>query len=853
MSENECLKSLAFFEMNDRFNGIDAATDGTCEWLLLHKTYSDWVTCDLGLLWVKGKPGSGKSTLLRSALNDDMIASQIGTDAVLSFFFHGRGVKLQRTPLGLFRSLLSQLLRKLPDKLTDLVDAFHKHEDSVKPGEKWHWRLGELQLLFESSLTKALADQAVWLFIDALDEIGRDNAVKLVDKLNDIRKGLPSILLPFRICFTCRHYPVLDRDIGHDSVFEVCLEDNNEVDIFNFVRTRLSTCDEQVATEITNLITERAQGVFIWARLVVDKVLCLNDRGVELEKIMNFIYSVHPDLYQLYHGLIQGTKEGPASIKLVQWICFARRPLTLDELRCAMVTDPDCSYKTLQECQSAEHYTSDTDMMEERLKDLSCGLAETVPSSHGKVVQFIHQSVKDFFVEQGLWALDGSNKWNVQFLSQLAMDIYKSARGTFCEKRLSALKNKTTLIALATVLVCLDYIARGARSLMPDHAFHLPAVVGVIGVISVFWLHEESIRKTKSDFAVGIAHYRLSRTCIRYLAMEEIGRSTKLGRSNRESGFPLLHYATTSWVVHVCQSQEKGIPQDDLLNYFAWPSKALLELWVQTYHVIVKYSHHCPPKGTTMLHVAARYQLIGPLRVILRRSSGQDIAAIDAKDHTGSTPLHWAVKKGHEAIVQLFLDRGAVFDTKDCFGSTPLLQAVWKGYEAIVQLLLDQGAAIDTKDYSGCTPLFRAIGKKHEAIVQLLLDRGAAINTKDDFGWTPLHRAVENGCKAIVQLLLDQGAAIDAVANFGSTPLHTATENGHEAIVQLLLDRGATLNSKDSFDSTPLHLAAENGHEAIIQLLLDRSAATDSKDSFGSTPIHKAAENGHEAIVELLS
>jgi ankyrin repeat protein len=850
MSENECLKSLAFLEMNDQFNDIDAATEGTCEWLLLHKTYSDWVACDRGLLWIKGKPGSGKSTLLRSALNDIMAASQIGTDAVvLFFFFHGRGVELQRTPLGLFRSLLSQLLRKLPDKLTDLVDAFHKYEDSLKPGEKWRWRLGELQLLFELSLTKALADQPVWLFIDAPDESGRDNAVKVVAKLNDIRKGLPSILLPFRICFTCRHYPVLDRDIGHDSAFEVCLEDNNEVDIFNFVRTRLSTCDEQVATTIPNLITERAQGVFMWARLVVDKVLCLNDRGVELAKIMNSIYSVHPDLYQLYHGIIQDTKEGPASLKLVQWICFARRPLTLDELRWAMVTDPDYSYKTLQECQSAEHYTSDTDRMEERLKDLSCGLAETVPSSNGTVVQFIHQSVKDFFVEQGLWALDGSNKWNVQFINQLAMDVYKSARGTFCEKRLSALKDKTTLIALATALVYLDYFTRGARSLMPDHAFHLPVVVGVI---SIFWLYDELIKKTKSDFAVGTAHYRLSRTCIRYLAMEEIGRSTNLDRRKRESGFPLLHYATTSWVVHVCQSQEKGIPQDDLLNYFAWPSKALLELWVQTYHVVDKYSHHCPPTGTTMLHVAARYQLIGLLRVILRRS-GQDIAAIDAKDHTGSTPLHWAVKKGHEAIVQLLLDRGAVFDTKDCFGSTPLFQAVWKGYEAIVQLLLDQGAAIDTKNYSGCTPLFRAIGNKHEAIVQLLLDRGAVINTKDDFGWTPLHRAVENGSKAIVQLLLDQGAAIDTVANFGSTPLHKAAENGHEAIVQLLLDRGATLNSKDSFDSTPLHWAAENGHEAIVQLLLDRSAAIDIKDSFGSMPLHKAAEKGHKAIVELLS
>jgi len=47
-------------------------------------------------------------------------------------------------------------------------------------------------------------------------------------------------------------------------------------------------------------------------------------------------------------------------------------------------------------------------MMERRLKTLSRGLAEAVPSSNTRVVQFIHQSVKDFFVEKGLSFLDSS-------------------------------------------------------------------------------------------------------------------------------------------------------------------------------------------------------------------------------------------------------------------------------------------------------------------------------------------------------------------------------------------------------------------------------------------------------------
>ncbi|KAK3305292.1 uncharacterized protein B0T15DRAFT_484939 [Chaetomium strumarium] len=617
-SARDCLKSLAFHEMDSRFHEIGAAAPDTCKWLPLHR-----------LLWIKGKPGSGKSTLLRFALNNTMAASNIPTNdaIVLSFFFHGRGVELQRALLGLFRSLLYQLLSKLPDKLSDLHTAFTKHKDSVKPGEEWHWPLDELQSLFGLSLKEALKEQPVWLFVDALDESGRASAIKLVDQLNSIRQTLPTTGSPFRICFTCRHYPVLDWHVGQDRVFKICPEDNNGADISSYVQARLSTFRDLVEARIPTSITERARGVFMWARLVVDTVLECKSRGEGLAKIQKEISSIHQDLDQLYHKLIQDMDEKAASLKLMQWICFATRPLTLDELRWALVIDADCSFERFQD---AKLDVTDADMMETRLKALSRGLAEAVPSynvpdadmmertrealshdleeaeppSNTKVVQFIHQSVKDFFVDKGLSALD---------------------------------------------------------------------------------------MNAKSDFAVGTAHYRLSRACIRYLSMEEIRRSTARDRDKLKSEFPLLHYATTSWVAHVRRSQEKEISQDDLLNSFEWPSEARLEVWevwVQIYSILDRYSGHCPREGTSIVHVASRYQLMGPLRAILRRT-GQTIAAVDAKDEDGRTPLSWAAENGHEAVavIRLLLDRGAAVDAKDRYGQTPLSWAAENGHEAVVSLL----------------------------------------------------------------------------------------------------------------------------------------------------------------------
>ncbi|EGU75419.1 hypothetical protein FOXB_14068, partial [Fusarium oxysporum f. sp. conglutinans Fo5176] len=474
--------------MNSRSLDIDAAAEGTCDWLLQHPTFTTWASCNRDLLWIKGKPGSGKSTLLRYVLDHIIEIPNTRKGAlIVSFFFHGRGSELQKTPMGLFRSLLYQLLRQVPEALTYIMDTFQQRCETVgKPGEKWQWHPRELPRFFESSLPKVLEARPVWLFVDALDECGQRNAVKLVREFKSLLQGLPFTGSQFHICFTCRHYPILDQTCQ----FEICLEEENRQDISTYVRAQLSVSYELTASMIPDLITKHAQGVFIWAHLVVDQILDLDNRGAGLREIKNEIYSNPPDLDDLYHDLIRNIDERPASLKLIQWICFAVRPLSLDELRWAMIVDADCPCKSLQECKNAKDYISDSGRMKRRVQTLSRGLVEV--TSDAKVVQFIHQSVKDFFIEKGLSALDET---------------------------------------------------------------------------------------TNPDFIVEIAHHRLSRTCIRYLAMEEIGRSASHEPSRLKSEFPFLHYATTSWVAHTKQSDARSVPQEDLLEYFTGPLNTLMEHW----------------------------------------------------------------------------------------------------------------------------------------------------------------------------------------------------------------------------------------------------------------------------------
>ncbi|KAL8367828.1 hypothetical protein RB599_003644 [Gaeumannomyces hyphopodioides] len=723
------------------------------------------------------------------------------SDLIFSFFFHGRGDELQRTPFGLSRSLLHQVLRQAPDALPDLVDTFEKNRKDIgQPGEKWQWHREQLQRFFELSLPNVLKTRSVWLFVDALDECGEQNAVDLVKWFEALLRSPPSLGLQFRVCFTCRHYPILALDCA----FEICLEHQNREDISTYVRNQLSTFSKRTSSTIPDLITNRAQGVFMWARLVVKQILDLNRQGEELRAIEAAIQFIPPDLDELYRTLLQGMKSD--SLKLIQWICFATRPLSVAELRWAMIIEGDCAHRLLQECQSTENHESDSDRMERmkrRVQTLGRGLAEIVPSSNAQVVQFIHQSVKDYFVDKGLSVLDSSSG--------------------------------------------------------------------------------------STDAAIGMAHHRLSKICIRYLAMEEIGRSVPHGYR----GFPFLHYATTSWVAHAKHSDKKNVPQDDLLECFAWPSNALVDLWVRVYKILDGYSRGCPPGGTSLVHVASRYQVVGLLSVILQRAdkigteidigdgegqtpllwaaaNGREAVVklllatgkvdVDSKDKRGRTPLSWAAENGHEAVVKLLLATGKVdVESKDDSGRTPLSWAAENGHEAVVKLLLATGKVdVDSKNDSGRTPLWWAAANGHEAVVKLLLATGKVdVESKDeDKRQTPLSYAAENGHEAVVKLLFATGKVdVDLKdEDYGQTPLSWAAANGHKAVVKLLLATGKVdVESKDDSGRTPLSYAAENGREAVVKLLLATGKVdVESKDDSGRTPLSYAAENGREAVVKLL-
>ncbi|MCJ1345215.1 hypothetical protein MMC31_003421 [Peltigera leucophlebia] len=355
----------------------------------------------------------------------------------------------------------------------------------------------------------------------------------------------------------------------------------------------------------------------------------------------------------------------------------------------------------------------------------------------------------------------------------------------------------------------------------------------------------------------------IARTCITYLSFNtfETGScSTDEELEARLRSNILYDYATKNWGHHVCASLAQI---DDLILDFL-ESKAKVSAAAQA---IMPYNYRNYQSGSsyseraqlqfTGIHLAAYHGLENTMLALL--SNGH---YPDSKDENGQTPLSWAAKRGHNAVVKLLLANNSVNpDSKDInYGRTPLWWAARNGHDTVVKLLLAKdGVDPDSKDKIGRTPLYWASGNGHKVVVKLLLAKnGVDLNSKDIyFNRSPLSWAAKNGHETVVKLLLAEDKVDpDSKDKKGRTPLSWAAENGREAVMKLLLAKdNINPDSKDvDYGRTPLSWAAGNGCKAVVKLLLaENGVDPDSKDiDHGWTPLWWAAKNGHASVLELL-
>jgi ankyrin repeat protein len=181
-----------------------------------------------------------------------------------------------------------------------------------------------------------------------------------------------------------------------------------------------------------------------------------------------------------------------------------------------------------------------------------------------------------------------------------------------------------------------------------------------------------------------------------------------------------------------------------------------------------------------VLHHAIMSKFDELIDILLREDTVESFiqsVMVSAVDKVGECPLHKAMVhydgKQLDKLVDRLLSRGADDTYQTSYGSSLLHLAVAREHDAVVQMLLDRGADIEGKNLSiGATALHYAVFKGNIALVEKLLDRNADLEAKMIEGLTALHLAVLMGYREIVKSLLDYGANPNVQTQLGAGAVH---------------------------------------------------------------------------------
>jgi len=208
-------------------------------------------------------------------------------------------------------------------------------------------------------------------------------------------------------------------------------------------------------------------------------------------------------------------------------------------------------------------------------------------------------------------------------------------------------------------------------------------------------------------------------------------------------------------------------------------------------------------------------------------------AGIDpnSKNEKGETALTYALEN-HETdkIIKVLL-RKADINLQDDLGNSPLHLAIEKNKEKIIDFLLKNDVKVNTTGRQGTvkniSPLYAAVLRRREDLVKKLVKEKADPNIADSEGSFPLIDAVfqKAANPEIVKMLLENDAEVNKKNADGATALIYAASNqditpeARQKIVKLLLEKGAdkTIKGKDGHDA--LYWAKKMKNETTVKML----------------------------------
>ncbi|KAK3391260.1 hypothetical protein B0H63DRAFT_364385, partial [Podospora didyma] len=303
---------------------------------------------------------------------------------VAAFYFNARGNALERTPEGLFRSIIHQMCVQDRGILRELY-KLHNERAKVAAAlgtDAVVWTRNELEIFLRRTFQHKHQSrpQRTFFLIDALDEYDEKTVRGVVYLFAELGKSALAKSIDLSICLSSRHYPT----ITIPDCPEIVVEDGNRSDISVYVGGRFTglipTSEASVVADLESSIVEQSSGVFLWVALVVDLLLRDIDSGQPIGAIRQRLRHVPKRMEDLYAELLQGFEptERQFSARLVEWVLLGSGNKDIHDVFLAVLfSGPELAVV----------------MDSLRWKDASRGLLEYTSGT----VQFIHETVRELF------------------------------------------------------------------------------------------------------------------------------------------------------------------------------------------------------------------------------------------------------------------------------------------------------------------------------------------------------------------------------------------------------------------------------------------------------------------------
>jgi hypothetical protein len=290
----ETFKLLWFDESDERLHSIATPMSGSMNWVFSDERMQDegalldWLGNTRGehLFWLTGRPGSGKSVLTKCLFRNphvfDYLEAWSGSapGITAAYTFWNCGTELQNSPVGLLRTVLYEALQDMIygplEQGQDILQLlFQERWEQFKSygGGLHDLSFAELRTAFELMISDT--HKKFLFMIDGLDEM-EEYSSDLVDTIisatqrENVKIIVSSCESPeYAEAFRDRPKLVLHEWTRRDSQAHI-LHTFDDWDALKSLRAKADNVEEM---NVINTLAEKADGVYLWAKLATAFIL----------------------------------------------------------------------------------------------------------------------------------------------------------------------------------------------------------------------------------------------------------------------------------------------------------------------------------------------------------------------------------------------------------------------------------------------------------------------------------------------------------------------------------------------------------------------------------------------------